>query len=121
MKKPAPAPEKFDAQQGNIISGGSELNIDGANSATVDAPLMDSPGDHMWAQKLAGLSDNIRIAPRQAQKTQISQQRRFKRNVNHVTATSNSADLNNYRSPQMGQGFFHKSGNNTICNFDQQA
>ena len=70
VKKPAPAPEKFDAQQGNIISGGSDLNIDGANSATVDAPLMDSD-DQMWAQKLAGLHEHIRIAPRQHQATQL--------------------------------------------------
>jgi len=101
VKKQAPAPEKFDAQQGNIISGGSDLNIDGANSATVEASLMDSPGEKMWAHKLAGLSVNIRVAPRQHQKTQIQPQKRFKRNVNHVTATSNSADLNHYRSPHM--------------------
>lgn len=82
---------------------------------------MDSPGDKMWAHKLAGLSENIRVAPRQHQKTQIQPQKRFKRNVNHVTATSNSADLNHYRSPQMDQGLLHKSGNHTICNFDQQA
>jgi hypothetical protein len=31
---PVPAPEKFDAQQGNIVSGGSELNTDGPNNTS---------------------------------------------------------------------------------------
>lgn len=57
-------PEKSDAQQGNIISGGSELNIEGANNASQEAHLMDSPSDQMWAQKLNGISKNVRIAPR---------------------------------------------------------
>jgi len=34
IKKAAPAPEKFDAQQGNIVSGGSELNTDGPNNTS---------------------------------------------------------------------------------------
>ena len=41
--------------------------------------------------------------------------------MNHVTATSNSADLDSYQPTQMDQGLLSVSGPNTIGNFDQQV
>ena len=72
---------------------------------------MDSPDDKMWAHKLANLKDSHGgEVPRQ-------HKRRFKRKVNPVTVTSDSADLYS----QMDQGYLNGSANNTISNLEQRT